>query len=689
MIAAVPSGRHPIRGSALTQLLYYEDSSLREFEGTVQEVADRDGAIWVELDRTAFYPGGGGQPPDRGRLGDVPVTDVREEEGRLWHRIEGKLEARIPIRGALDWRRRFDHMQQHTGQHILSQAFIEVASAETRSFHLGEEEVSIDVAHPGPDPELLRRAEERANEIVWEDRPVRIHEVSRAEVGRFPLRKLPAVEGMVRVVEVEGFDWAACGGTHVSRSGQVGIITLLSTEKYKGGTRVAFVCGGRALRRQRERARLLRELALEFTAGEADLPKAVARLKEEGLRMDRRLKTLLKAERERSRSPESRKGRHHEVGHPGNGNQRREAYPVRMGGRCRDLPARGDRAAGPRPRTVFRTEQGPVQELPLGGAQDRALRRPLLPWRGRGGAGRGRHGRARLPPPEPRAGSSDQGEDPARPLRLAHRFRADEHHPGADRGGDRRRHRVPEAPRVPSLHGLLCRARSRADARAGARLPGGYPVRGSHEPRWESVLLLPCALVHGGHGGVPLDRRDRQQHEDVAARRLPRGVSDPDPDPRVRGGHPRLSLRAVHLPVHRRFLRDPEDRGDSEAHAPHGKRGQGARVRDGAHRGRALQEMDGGGSQGVPAPDRGLRQGRPDRNAPDRCRAERVEFQRGTLGVPERHADGLHLRPEHVQRRVPGLRARRAHLQEARGGGAYRQLRGAPLLQHLDRLVAG
>jgi len=92
----------------LTRLLYYEDSSLREFEGTVQEVADRDGAIWVELDRTAFYPGGGGQPPDRGRLGDVPVTDVREEEGRLWHRIEGKLEARTPIRGALDWRRRFD-----------------------------------------------------------------------------------------------------------------------------------------------------------------------------------------------------------------------------------------------------------------------------------------------------------------------------------------------------------------------------------------------------------------------------------------------------------------------------------------------------------------------------------------------------------------------------------------------------
>jgi len=283
----------------LTRRLYHEDSSLREFEGTVLEITDRDGATWAELDRTAFYPGGGGQPPDRGRLADVQVTDVREEEGRVWHRIEGKLTPRTPIRGALDWGRRFDHMQQHTGQHILSQAFIEVASAETRSFHLGEEEVSIDVAHPDPDPELLRRVEERANEIVWEDRPVLTHEVPRAEIGRFPLRKPPAVEGIVRIVEVEAFDWSACGGTHVSRSGQVGIITLLSTEKYKGGTRVAFVCGGRALRRQRDRANILRQLTLEFTSGEADLPKAVARLREHSLNMDRRLKSLLKSELER------------------------------------------------------------------------------------------------------------------------------------------------------------------------------------------------------------------------------------------------------------------------------------------------------------------------------------------------------------------------------------------------------
>ncbi len=280
----------------MTRLLYYADSSLREFEGTVLDSLERDGAAWATLDQTAFYPGGGGQPPDHGRLGDAIVTDVREEEGQVWHRTDGPLTPGARVQGSLDWARRFDHMQQHTGQHILSQAFLEVASAETRSFHLGEEEVSIDVAHPGPDADLLRRVEERANEVVWEDREVLVHEVPRAEVGRFPLRKLPAVEGVVRVVEVSGFDWSACGGTHVGRSGQVGVITVLSTEKYKGGTRVAFVCGGRALRRQRERGRILRELSLAFTAGEGDLPKAVAHLKQEHERLERRTRELLKAE---------------------------------------------------------------------------------------------------------------------------------------------------------------------------------------------------------------------------------------------------------------------------------------------------------------------------------------------------------------------------------------------------------
>lgn len=277
----------------MTRRLYYEDAFLREFETTVSDTATREGAEYVALDETAFYPGGGGQPPDHGRLGDVIVSDVLEEDGRVWHRVGRPLTRGARVSGAIDWARRFDHMQQHTGQHILSQAFISVLDTETRSFHLGEEEVSIDVGHAGPDPEHLRQVEERANEIVWEDREILVHEVPREEVGRFPLRKVPAVEGNVRIVEVQGFDWSACGGTHVRRAGQVGVVTILSTEKYKGGTRVAFVCGGRALRRQRERARLLREICLAFTAGEAELPKAVAHLKDAQERAERRLKSLL------------------------------------------------------------------------------------------------------------------------------------------------------------------------------------------------------------------------------------------------------------------------------------------------------------------------------------------------------------------------------------------------------------
>ncbi len=283
----------------MTRRLYYEDPFLREFEAVVTETRAGSDAVRVTLDCTAFYPGGGGQPFDRGTLGSARVIGVEEQDGALWHLLDGAVSQGARLRGAIDWARRFDHMQQHTGQHILSQAFIEVAGAETRSFHMGEAVVTIDIEHAGPDEALLALAEDRANAVLWEDRPVVTHTVAGGEVGRFPLRKPPALEGPIRVVEVEGFDWSACGGTHVRRSGQVGAITILGAERYKGGSRIEFICGGRVLNRCRERARILRELALEFTAGEADLPAAVARLKEERDRLGRRLKPLLRGALER------------------------------------------------------------------------------------------------------------------------------------------------------------------------------------------------------------------------------------------------------------------------------------------------------------------------------------------------------------------------------------------------------
>jgi alanyl-tRNA synthetase len=277
----------------LTRRLYYEDSRRDQFEAVVLSARPDEGGPRVVLDATAFYPGGGGQPCDRGVLGGRAVLEVGLLGDELWHRVEGALESGARVEGRLDWARRFDHMQQHTGQHILSRAFVEVARADTRSFHLGEAVVTIDVDHPGPDAGLLRKVEDRANAVVWEDRPVATHVVSLDRAREFPLRKAPDVEGEVRVVEVEGFDWSACGGTHVARSGQVGMIALLGTEKYKGGTRVAFACGGRALARLREASDVLRGLCLEFTSGEADLPRAIARLKGEVRRLESRLKPLL------------------------------------------------------------------------------------------------------------------------------------------------------------------------------------------------------------------------------------------------------------------------------------------------------------------------------------------------------------------------------------------------------------
>jgi alanyl-tRNA synthetase len=278
----------------LTRPLYDEDPFLREFEAVVTEVRVADALTRVTLDRTAFYPGGGGQPGDCGTLGTARVVSMEERDGVPWHVLDGPVPDGARLRGAIDWARRFDHMQQHTGQHILSQAFIGAAGAETRSFHMGEAVVTIDIEHAGPDDSLLACVEDRANEIVWEDHPVLTHVVTGDQVSRYPLRRAPTVDGPIRVVEVEGFDWSACGGTHVRSSGQIGAITILGAERYKGGTRIEFICGGRALRRHRDRGRMLRGLALEFTAGEMDLPSAVARLREDRDRLARRLKPLLK-----------------------------------------------------------------------------------------------------------------------------------------------------------------------------------------------------------------------------------------------------------------------------------------------------------------------------------------------------------------------------------------------------------
>jgi alanyl-tRNA synthetase len=240
----------------VTDRLYYNDSFLREFDATVTAVESRGDHVRVALDRTAFYPTSGGQPFDVGTLGPLRVVDVVDDNGgAIAHVVEGGT-PRVGdrVHGAIDWERRFDHMQQHTGQHLLSAAFARLFQVRTVSFHLGSDVSTIDLARETT-PDDMTAAEDEANRIVWEDRPVTIRFASAEDAAALKLRKEPVRGGTLRLIDVDGFDLSACGGTHVSRTGAIGVIATVSWERFKGGQRIEFVCGRRALgrfRRQRD-----------------------------------------------------------------------------------------------------------------------------------------------------------------------------------------------------------------------------------------------------------------------------------------------------------------------------------------------------------------------------------------------------------------------------------------------------
>ena len=239
----------------MTERLYYSDSYLTEFDATVIRVTSNNGRDAVVLDRTAFYPTSGGQPFDTGRLGTSRVVEVIDaDDGEILHIVEGELElspvAVGPVHGTIDWARRFEHMQQHTGQHVLSAAFDRVANARTESFHLGSSSSTIDLDRTLRSADL-DRAESEANRVIWEDRPIGVRFASAEEAAALPLRKESVRTGTLRLVEVPGFDLSACGGTHVSRTGAIGAVVIASSERFRGGTRVEFLCGVRATRAYR------------------------------------------------------------------------------------------------------------------------------------------------------------------------------------------------------------------------------------------------------------------------------------------------------------------------------------------------------------------------------------------------------------------------------------------------------
>jgi alanyl-tRNA synthetase len=254
----------------MTIRLYYTDSYLRDFEADIVERAD--GGRRIYLDRTAFYPTSGGQPFDTGTLGGIAVVDVVDEGERVAHLLADALPDNR-VSGVVNWDRRFDHMQQHTGQHLLSAVLHQLCGQATISVHFGSESSTLDLDAPAIDHPQLVEAESRANRLVAENRPV---EVSFEEAGSASgLRKPSEREGTLRIVAIRDLDRSACGGTHVRATGEIGSILIRKAERVKKNVRLEFLCGMRAVRRARGDLDLLTRLAGQFSAAAADLPALV------------------------------------------------------------------------------------------------------------------------------------------------------------------------------------------------------------------------------------------------------------------------------------------------------------------------------------------------------------------------------------------------------------------------------
>jgi alanyl-tRNA synthetase len=313
----------------MTDRLYYTDPYLQAFDATVERVDRRGERLVVTLNRTAFYPSSGGQPFDTGALGPLRVVDVvDDDDGSIAHVVEPgtavehtggprvvdvaapadqarsgvALEPGQAVHGAIDWARRFDHMQQHTGQHVLSAAFERLFRIRTVSFHLGAAVSTIDLAREATAAEIAA-AEAEANRVVWEDRPVAIRFVTAEEAARLPLRKEPVRGGTLRLIDVDAFDLSACGGTHVARTGAIGVIAVAAWERFKGGQRIGFVCGGRALGAFRALRDTVTASVRLLSVLPDELPSAIERLQAEA-KDHKRAMTALQGELARYRAEE-------------------------------------------------------------------------------------------------------------------------------------------------------------------------------------------------------------------------------------------------------------------------------------------------------------------------------------------------------------------------------------------------
>ncbi|MGG3306740.1 alanyl-tRNA editing protein [Paenibacillus lautus] len=275
----------------MTKKLYYESAYIREWETRITRRLEREDGTYLVMEETAFYPHGGGQPCDLGWIDKIPVLDVVQEEGEILHRVE-RLPEKEEVSCRLDWNRRFDHMQHHSGQHLLSAICLEVCQAETLSFHLGQDYTTIDIARSDLSQAQLMMLELEINDQIYLNRKVTNYFVSREQAAALPLVKQPKVTGDIRIVEIEGIEYNACGGTHVSATGEIGMIKLLRAEKQKGHMRIYFKCGYRALNEFNAGMEILGSLSARFNTGKEEILDRIAKWDQEQKQLQADLNTV-------------------------------------------------------------------------------------------------------------------------------------------------------------------------------------------------------------------------------------------------------------------------------------------------------------------------------------------------------------------------------------------------------------
>lgn len=277
--------------------LYWTDSYLFTFDAHITEIRkDDEGNCGIILDRTAFYPESGGQPWDMGTIENVPVFKVVEEKGEIVHHIsEGCSLKKGSVSCVINAERRIDHMQQHTGQHILSQSFLRILNAATVSFHLGADDSSIDIDSSHITAPQIGSVEQEANRIIYKNLTVMTDIVESSEINKYNLRKKPVQKGSVRIVSIGDYDHTPCGGTHLKNTGSAGAVKIVKYERYKGHYRIYFYCGSRAFHDYANKHSVLMELAQTFTSGWENIPGIVSKLREENAHFGKKLHLLQKS----------------------------------------------------------------------------------------------------------------------------------------------------------------------------------------------------------------------------------------------------------------------------------------------------------------------------------------------------------------------------------------------------------